>query len=67
MSNRSDPTHSKQDAAVDAIAGVRDEVIAGGRQRRRWSSADKARIVLESLKPGAVVSEVAQRHGLTRW
>jgi transposase len=49
------------------MAGVRDEVIAGGRQRRRWSSADKARIVLESLKPGAVVSEVAQRHGLTRW
>jgi transposase len=48
------------------MAGVRDEVITGGR-RRRWSSDDKARIVRESLKPGAVVSEVAQRHGLTRW
>jgi len=67
MSNRSDPTHSKQDAAIDAMAGVRNEVIAGGGQRRRWSSDDKARIVRETLKSGAVVSEVAKRHGLTRW
>ena len=70
MSNRFDPTHklaSKQDAAIDALAGVRNDVVTGGGRRRRWSSADKARIVRESLKPGAVVSEVAQRHGLTRW
>lgn len=66
MSNRSDPTHeleSARNAAADAVA----EVIASGGRRRRWLSADKARIVRESLKPGAVVSEVAQRHGLTRW
>ena len=49
------------------MAGVRDEVTSGGDRRRRWSKADKARIVRESLEPGAVVSEVAQRHGLTRW
>jgi transposase len=70
MSNRFDPTHklaSKQDAAIDMLAGVRNNVVSGGGRRRRWSSADKARIVRESLKPGAVVSEVAQRHGLTRW
>jgi transposase len=66
MSNRIDPTHSKQDATVDAMAGVRNKVITGGGQRRRWSSDDKARIVRESLKPGAVVSEVAQRYGLNR-
>jgi transposase len=66
MSNRIDPTHSNQDAAVDAMAGVRNKVITGGGQRRRWSSDDKARIVRESLKPGAVVSEVAQRYGLNR-
>ena len=66
MSNRIDPTHNKQDAAVDAMAGVRNKVITGGGQRRRWSSDDKARIVRESLKPGAVVSEVAQRYGLNR-
>jgi transposase len=38
-------------------------ITAGG--RRRWSSADKARIVAETLAPGAVVSDVARRHGLT--
>jgi transposase len=69
MSNRFDTTHklaSKQDAAIDALAGVRNDVVTGGGRRRRWSSADKARIVRESLKPGAVVAEVAQRHGLSR-
>jgi transposase len=70
MSNRFDSTHklaSNQDAAIAPMAGVRDEVTGGGDRRRRWSKADKARIVRESLEPGAVVSEVAQRHGLTRW
>jgi transposase len=38
-------------------------ITAGG--RRRWSAADKARIIDETLVPGAVVSEVARRHGLT--
>jgi transposase len=69
MSNRFDPTHklaSNQDAAIAPMAGVRDEVTSGGGRRRRWSKADKARIVRESLEPGAVVSEVARRHGLTR-
>jgi transposase len=65
MSNRSNPTNQLEsaDAAINAVA----EVTGGGDRRRRWSKADKARIVQESLKPGAVVSEVAQRHGLTRW
>jgi transposase len=69
MSNRFDPTHklaSNQDAAIAPMAGVRHEVTSGGDRRRRWSEADKARIVRESLQPGAVVSEVAQRHGVTR-
>ena len=38
-------------------------ITAGG--RRRWSAADKARIIAETLAPGAVVSDVARRHGLT--
>jgi transposase len=70
MGNRFDSTHklaSNRDAAIVAMAGVRDEVTSGGDRRRRWSKADKTRIVRESLEPGAVVSEVAQRHGLTRW
>lgn len=36
----------------------------GGRQRRRWSDEDKARIVAECDKPGASVSLVARRHDL---
>jgi transposase len=70
MSNRFDPTHklaSNQDAAIAPMAGVGDEVTSGGDRRRRWSKADKARIVRETLEPGAVISEVSQRHGLTRW
>ena len=43
----------------------RVEVITGAGRRRRFSPDTKARIVLESRAPGAVVSEVARRHGLT--
>jgi transposase len=42
----------------------RVEVITGIGRRRRFSADDKARIVEETLAPGAVVSEVARRHGL---
>jgi transposase len=41
------------------------EVITGTGRRRRFSEDDKARIVEETLVAGAVVSEVARRHGLT--
>jgi transposase len=41
------------------------EVITGTGRRRRFSDDDKARIVEETLVPGAVVSAVARRHGLT--
>ena len=43
----------------------RIELITGTGRRRRWSSDDKARIVVESLEAGANVSEVARRHGLS--
>lgn len=43
----------------------RIEVINGAGGRRRWSDDDKARILEETLVPGAVVSAVARRHGLT--
>jgi transposase len=41
------------------------EVITGTGRRRRFSKDDKAGIIEETLAPGAVVSEVARRHGLT--
>ena len=43
----------------------RIEVITGAGGRRRWTVDDKARIVAETLEPGAAVSVVARRHGLT--
>ncbi|WP_246784597.1 transposase [Bradyrhizobium sp. CIR3A] len=41
------------------------EVITETGRRRWFSRDDKARIVEETLVPGAVVSEIARRHGLT--
>ena len=41
------------------------EVITGAGRRRRFSADDKARIVEKTLVPGAVVSDVARRHGLS--
>ena len=37
---------------------------AGRRRNRQWPDEVKARIVAETLRPGATVSEVAERHGL---
>jgi transposase len=39
----------------------RVEILTGPGRRRRWSAAEKARIVEETLAPGARVSEVARR------
>jgi transposase len=39
------------------------ELFTGVPGRRRWPDELKARIVLESLAPDAVVTQVAQRHG----
>jgi transposase len=41
------------------------EVITGTARRRRFSDDDTARVVEETLAPGAVVSAVARRLGLT--
>ncbi len=49
----------------EATAVRRLEVITGTGRRRRFSSDDKSRIIEETLAPGAVVSEIARRHGLT--
>jgi transposase len=40
------------------------EVITSVQRRRRWSRADKERIVAAAMEPGAVASEVARAVGI---
>lgn len=40
------------------------EVITSVQRRRRWSRAEKERIVAAALEPGAVASEVAREAGI---
>jgi len=40
------------------------EVITGRERRRRWSAADKLRIIAETREPGARINAVAARHGV---
>ncbi len=57
---------SSADGAGHGVTGVRRiELLTGFERRRRWSKDDKARIVVESFLPGANVSEVARRNGLS--
>src|ERR1700733_741081 len=43
---------------------MRIEVLGGLERRRRWSQDDKARIVEETLAPGAKVTEGAPHNGV---
>ena len=57
---------SRLDHRLEPESAVRRfEVIDGAMGRRRWSADERARILEETLAPGAVVSAVARRHGLT--
>ena len=54
------------------MAMDRIEVITSVERRRRWSAAEKARLVAAMDEPGAVVTEIARRFGvetslLYRW
>ena len=50
------------DVYDDAKGGFRRiELLTGPGRRRRWSAEEKARVVEETLEPGARVSEVARR------
>jgi transposase len=40
------------------------ELITVRERRRRWSPAEKLRIVAESHEPGALIRAVAARHGV---
>lgn len=71
MSDRFDITleHKLKTKPVEGEAAAKDvrriELISGTGRRRQWSSDDKARIVVESFTPGANVSDVARRHGMS--
>jgi transposase len=39
-------------------------VLSGPERRRRWASSEKARIVEESLAPGAVVTAVLTENAI---
>jgi transposase len=41
------------------------EIITGRERRRRWSVAEKLRIVAESQQPGVRVCDVAARHDVS--
>lgn len=54
------------DHRLEPEGGVRRfEVINGAMGRRRWTTDERARILEETLTPGANVATVARRHGLT--
>ena len=70
MSDRFDHTlertlESKGDEPGDAGLVRRIELITGTGRRRQWSDDEKARIIVESLRPGVNVSEAARRNGLS--
>ncbi len=65
--HRFDHSVDRSDDTKDVSATARPqriEVITGVERRRKWSAQEKSAIVAESLAEGAVVSEVARRHGL---
>ena len=45
---------------------MRAEILVGAERRRRWSVAEKLRIVREAFAPGAHVSDVALRRDVSR-
>jgi transposase len=51
---------------IDGHSFRRVEVVTGTPRRRRWSDAEKAAIVAESLAAGSRTSEIALRYGLHR-
>ena len=64
MTNFGLTTEGKE--AVEGAATPGRVSRRGGGQRR-WTEAEKARIVAESRVPGATVAGVAARHGISSW
>jgi transposase len=62
----SDRFNSNVDRKVktEATPIRRIEVITGVERRRQWPDEEKQAIIAESSQDGAVISDVARRHGL---
>jgi transposase len=71
MSDRFDQRHehkleAKPETSDDAGVTIRRiEVLTGAGRRRHWSTEERTRILMESLVPGANISTVARRHGMS--
>jgi len=50
-----------------SVGVSRLEVIEGPSGRRRRTKAERARIAAESMMPGVTVTDIAHKHGTTRW
>ena len=50
-----------------SVGVSRLEVIEGPSGRWRRTKAERARIAAESMMPGVTVTDVARKHGTTRW
>jgi transposase len=48
----------------DPMTETQAEIVTSVRQRRRWSRAEKERIVAAAMEPGAVASTVAREAGI---
>src|SRR6266550_1137466 len=48
----------------DPVMNTKPDMMPSVRQRRRWSRAEKERIVAAAMKPGAVASAVAREAGI---
>ena len=46
------------------MRGKRGEELGSSGKRKRWSAAEKLRIVLEGLEPGVEVSDLCRRAGV---
>ena len=57
---------ARNEARNEGDSYRRVEVITGRQRRRRWTAAEKTRIVAESLEAGTNISDVARRYGVAR-
>ena len=48
----------------DPMTKTQVEIVTSLRQRRRWSRAEKERIVAAAMEPGAVASAIAREAGI---